>query len=55
VVTIGAGGPVVACGDGWLELTKLQPEGGRAMDGTAYLHGHGLEPGEVLGRAERGE
>ena len=33
---------LLGCGDGVLELTSVQPPGGRAMDGGAYLRGHGL-------------
>lgn len=30
----------VACGDGVLRLTEVQPEGGRRMDAAAFLAGH---------------
>lgn len=35
-------GPVVRCGDTALMLTVLKPEGGRAMDGDAFLAGRQL-------------
>jgi methionyl-tRNA formyltransferase len=31
--------PAIACSDGWLKLDIVQPAGGKAMDGKAYLHG----------------
>jgi methionyl-tRNA formyltransferase len=33
---------LLACSPGALELTEVQPAGGRAMDAAAYLRGHGL-------------
>ena len=40
----------VACGDGkCVELTEIQPEGGKRMDTAAYLRGKKLEKGVVLG------
>lgn len=40
----------VACGDGkCVELTEIQPEGGKRMDTAAYLRGKKLEKGAVLG------
>ncbi len=41
-----AGGPLVACGEGALRLLQVQPEGGRAMDGLAFLCGRPLRPGD---------
>ncbi|MGH2533993.1 MAG: methionyl-tRNA formyltransferase [Thermomicrobiales bacterium] len=40
---------VVACGDGALVLDSIQPAGGKAMSGGAFLSGRGLEPDAVLG------
>jgi len=40
----------VACGEGTVEIGRLQPEGGKAMAPRAYLAGHPIEPGTVLGR-----
>jgi methionyl-tRNA formyltransferase len=34
------------CAEGVLELLVVQPPGGRAMDASAYLRGHGA-PGRV--------
>jgi methionyl-tRNA formyltransferase len=31
--------PAIACSDGWLKLEIVQPAGGKAMDGKAFLHG----------------
>lgn len=40
----------VSCGDGLcVELTEIQPEGGKRMDTAAYLRGKKLEKGAVLG------
>jgi methionyl-tRNA formyltransferase len=36
------GRPLLQCSPGVLELLVVQPPGGRAMEGSAYLHGHGL-------------
>jgi methionyl-tRNA formyltransferase len=33
---------LLVCSPGVLELLEVQPPGGRAMDGSAYLRGHGL-------------
>ncbi len=41
---------VVACGDGGgLELLTVQPQGKKAMDATAFLAGHPVAVGTVLG------
>jgi len=42
------GGLVVACGEGALRLVRVQPEGGKAMDGAAFLCGHAIKVGERL-------
>lgn len=42
-------GPLVACGEGALRLLEVQPEGGKVMSGTAYVNGHKLKVGEILG------
>jgi len=49
VVDCRGAGPVVGTGDGALRLTGMQPEGGKPMDGRAFLCGHPLLPGDVLG------
>lgn len=38
-------GLVVSCGDGLLELTEVQIEGGRRMEARSLLRGHGMETG----------
>lgn len=40
---------VVATGDGVLELLEVQQEGGKRVDAGAFLRGHRLRPGDVLG------
>ena len=37
---------LVATGDGWLEILKLQPEGRKAVDGRSFLNGHPLADGD---------
>jgi len=39
----------VACGEGALRLTRLQPAGGRAMASDAFLRGHKVPIGSRLG------
>ncbi|MCB9546270.1 MAG: methionyl-tRNA formyltransferase [Myxococcales bacterium] len=41
-------GPVVACGEGAVVLTRLQRPGRKALDGNVFLLGDPLPPGEVL-------
>jgi methionyl-tRNA formyltransferase len=36
---------MLGCREGELELLEVQPAGGRPMDGSAYLRGHGLPGG----------
>lgn len=41
---------IVCCGDGkCLELVELQPEGKKKMTANAYLQGHKIEIGSILG------
>ena len=41
---------IVACGDGGgLELLTVQPQGKKAMDTKAFLAGHPVAVGTVLG------
>ncbi len=48
-------GIAVACGEGALRILELQQAGGRRVDAGAFLAGHGLAPGSVLGeQADRG-
>ncbi len=42
-------GIVVACGDGAVALTKVQPPGKRALDVGDFLNGYPVEIGESLG------
>ena len=37
---------LVAAGDGWLEILKLQPEGRKAVDGRSFLNGYPLADGD---------
>ena len=39
----------VACGTGALRLTRIQAPGGAAMEAGAFLRGHPVPPGTVLG------
>jgi methionyl-tRNA formyltransferase len=48
VLDAGADGPLVAAGAGAVRLLEVQPEGGRAMPGGAYLRGHALRVGDRL-------
>ena len=40
----------VMCGDGAVEFTEIQPEGGKRMDIRAYLRGKKPEKGTILGK-----
>jgi methionyl-tRNA formyltransferase len=42
-------GPLVAAGDRALRLIEVQPEGKRCMSGRAFLCGHSIEPGTIIG------
>jgi methionyl-tRNA formyltransferase len=46
-------GPAVATGAGLLRLLRVQREGGRVVDGRAFLRGCPLRTGQPLGRAGR--
>lgn len=39
----------VACGEGSVEIVRLQPEGKRAMTANDYMMGHSIELGTVFG------
>jgi methionyl-tRNA formyltransferase len=39
----------VGCGQGAVRLLRVQAPGGAAMDAAAFLRGHALPPGSVLG------
>lgn len=49
VIDDGDHGPLVATGDGALRLLEVQPPGGKVMHGGAFLRGHPLLPGVILG------
>ncbi|MGK0288915.1 MAG: methionyl-tRNA formyltransferase, partial [bacterium] len=40
---------IVACGDGAIKVTECQPEGKKAMPVNAFLNGHQVKEGEMLG------
>lgn len=42
-------GPVIACGEGAVEVTRVKPAGKRAMDAGAWLRGARLQEGARLG------
>jgi methionyl-tRNA formyltransferase len=42
-------GVVIACGEGAIQLTLVQPEGKARMDGAAFANGYDPEVGERLG------
>ncbi len=44
---------VVAAGQGAVLIHEIQPAGGRRMSAAAYLRGHPLTPGSVLGGAAK--
>jgi methionyl-tRNA formyltransferase len=46
------GALLVYCGQGALELTELQTENGKRMDGKSYLLGHPLEKDSRFGGPE---
>jgi methionyl-tRNA formyltransferase len=48
VVSFSEGQPVVATGQGGIRLLEVQPEGGKVMDGAAYVRGHALALGDQL-------
>jgi methionyl-tRNA formyltransferase len=48
VLAADAAGVVVACGDGALRVTELQPAGGRRMDAAAFVAGRRLVRGEAF-------
>jgi methionyl-tRNA formyltransferase len=41
----------VATGDGWLEVLRVQRAGGKPLDSAAFLRGHPIAEGSVLGAA----
>jgi len=53
VLSAGAGGIVVACGEGALEIHELQRAGGKRLDAAAFLRGCPVGVGERLARGAR--
>lgn len=51
VVRVVEGRPLVRCGDGWLELLRVQPEGRKAMDGRSFVNGTAGISGAFFGDA----
>ena len=49
VLELSGDGPLVACGEDALRLLEVQPEGKKPMSGAAYLNGHKIKIGELLG------
>lgn len=49
VLDIRGNGPLVAAGEDSIRLTEIQPEGKSIMSGQAFLCGHALRKGEILG------
>jgi methionyl-tRNA formyltransferase len=50
VVESAGDGPLVAAGSGAVRLLSVQPQGRKVMSGSAYLCGHGLCKGMILGQ-----
>ena len=43
---------VVGCGDKSVEILELQPEGKKRMTADAFLAGHKLEIGDIIGQED---
>ncbi|MEE2829000.1 MAG: methionyl-tRNA formyltransferase [Myxococcota bacterium] len=48
IVSVSEAGLVVACGEGMLRLTRVQPPGRKAQDAGDFARGYRPEPGESL-------
>ncbi|OVE74296.1 hypothetical protein BVX94_00825 [bacterium B17] len=48
VLDVSGKGPLVAVGEGSVRLLEVQPQGGKLMDGSAYVRGHKIKAGDVL-------
>lgn len=48
IVSANAGGILVSCGNGLLNLSEVQIEGGRRLSAADFLRGHPLHAGDVL-------
>lgn len=49
VLDVGSGGIIVACGQGTLRLTQVQPEGRPRMGADDFIRGYHLAAGDILG------
>jgi methionyl-tRNA formyltransferase len=49
-VAVSGGLPIMSTSEGWLRLDRVQLPGGKAVDGRAFLAGHGTIVGSVLQR-----
>ena len=49
IVNANADGILVSCGNGLLNLTEVQIEGGKRLPAADFLRGHPLTAGDVLG------
>lgn len=49
VIDVSGGGPLVGTGEKSVRLLEVQPEGRKVMNGVAYLRGHGLKIGDMIG------
>lgn len=52
VVEVGKRSFFVACGEGVLEITEVQPESKKRMPAQVFVNGRGVSVGDVLGAAE---
>ena len=43
---------IIACGEGSVEICEIQPEGKKRMSTEAFLAGHKIEIGDVIGQEE---
>jgi methionyl-tRNA formyltransferase len=55
IVAVRKDGVIVACGQGAVRLTAVQPAGKSRMDGAAFANGYRPEVGEVLGEGSGSE
>ncbi len=55
VVELSKDGPVVACIDGGLAITELQPPGKKPQGGRDFLNGYRVETGERFSGLDRGD
>lgn len=55
ILELGKRGPVIACGDGAVQVTRVKPAGKRAMEAGDWLRGARLEEGARLGPRQEGQ